>query len=147
VSTPPEIDELASSIARAHPFARVEIDAPLIAEGTYCVDVRIGDRLVTVEWNAAHGYGISLIVEAALDAGPDVRAQTLEEVLKHVAAYLRPATCQIVDDTGKFSCIKAWGHEEPTHTGMRRVDDIGHGKSWIADDEEHLRRLTITGRS
>ena len=144
---PPEVDELATKIAQAHPWARVTIEAPIIRDGTYRVDARLGDRIVTASWTVSQGYEISLVVEGALDTGPDLHLKVLEEVLVHVAVYLGPATCLILDDTGTFACGKPWAHEDLSHAGVRRENGVGHGKSWIANDEEHQWRLAVPRRT
>jgi hypothetical protein len=40
-----------------------------------------------------------------------------------------------------------WAHEDLSHAGVRRENGVGHGKSWIANDEEHQRRLAVPRRT
>jgi|SRR5215510_1454029 len=67
------ISELVDRIRAAFPLARVDVDPPLHERGKYHVDVRLGDRLVVVEWGEQLGFGVSLVIDAALDGGPDFR--------------------------------------------------------------------------
>lgn len=135
MSAPSEIDDLASKITGSHPSADVEVS------GT-CIDVRLGDQRIVIEWDERHGYGISL------GAGSYLRVGTPGEVLEQLATHLAFVTCGILDEEGTFACRKAWGHDNLTHSGVRRdASGGGYGKSWIADDEEHLRRLAIKEKS
>jgi hypothetical protein len=65
---------LARMIRAAFPLATVEVDLPLHDHdhGKHHIDIRLGDRLVIVEWSE-HGVGVSLVLDATLDGGPDFR--------------------------------------------------------------------------
>jgi hypothetical protein len=67
------VSNLADRIRAAFPLARVDIDPPLHESGKFHIDIRLGDRLVVVEWGQQMGFGVSLVIDAALDGGPDFR--------------------------------------------------------------------------
>ena len=68
-----EILDLVRKTRASFPLASVEADPPIRDRGTHHIDIRLGDRFVVVEWSERLGFGISLILEAALDGGPDFR--------------------------------------------------------------------------
>lgn len=67
------ISNLADRIRAAFPLARVDMDPPLHEGGKFHVDIRLGDRLVVVEWGEKTEFGVSLVIDAALDGAPDFR--------------------------------------------------------------------------
>jgi hypothetical protein len=83
------ISYLASQIKGAFPLARIEEDPPADGDGTYHLDICLGDRLVVVEWRPSQGLGVSLVSEeTALDDGPDFRTVDADEALQRVAGLL-----------------------------------------------------------
>jgi hypothetical protein len=83
-----EISDLAGRIRAAFPLATVEVDPPLHDHGKHHVDVRLGDRLVVVEWSAQFGVGVSLVLDAALDGGPDFRLADADAAFRIVKLLL-----------------------------------------------------------
>jgi len=86
-----EISELARKIRASFPLASVEADPPIHERGTHHVDVRLGDRFVVVEWSERLGFGVSLVLEAALDGGPDFRVFDGDRALGIVKLLLTEA--------------------------------------------------------
>jgi hypothetical protein len=85
------ISDLAGRIRAAFPLATVEVDPPLHDRGKYHIDVRLGDRLVVVEWSEQLGVGVSLVLEAALDGGPDFRLADADGAFRIVKLLLLEA--------------------------------------------------------
>lgn len=86
-----DVSELADRIREAFPLASVEVDPPLRESGAHHLDVRLGDRLVVVEWSEQRGIGISLVVDAALDGGPDFHLADANAAFGIVALLLTEA--------------------------------------------------------
>lgn len=91
------IFNLANQITAAFPLARVEEDPPTHGIGNYHLDIRLGDRLVVIEWRPSQGLGVSLVSEAALDSGPDFRTMDADEALQRVAELLHNPSSQRLD--------------------------------------------------
>jgi hypothetical protein len=85
------ISDLADRIRAAFPLARVDMDPPLHEGGKFHVDIRLGDRLVVVEWGEKTGFGVSLVIDAALDGAPDFRLANLDGALGIVKLLLSEA--------------------------------------------------------
>jgi len=85
------ISELAERIRAAFPLATVDVDPPLHDRGTYHIDVRLGDRLIVVEWSQRFGIGVSLVIDAALDGGPDFRLANADGAFRIVKLLLSEA--------------------------------------------------------
>lgn len=75
------ISDLVGRLRAAFPLATVEVDPPLHESGKHHIDVRLGDRLVVVEWSEQLGVGVSLVLDAALDGGPDFRLADADAAL------------------------------------------------------------------
>jgi hypothetical protein len=84
-----QISYLAEQLKSAFPLAHVEEDPPVHPTGNHHLDIRLGDRLVVVEWRPTQGFGVSLVCEAALDDGPDFRTAHIDEALQYAARLLR----------------------------------------------------------
>jgi hypothetical protein len=82
------LSDLAKQIADRFPLATVELDEPVNEGGAEHLDVRLGDRLVVVEWRQPLGFGVSLMTEAALDSGPDFRLASTASTLACVSLLL-----------------------------------------------------------
>ncbi len=67
------------------------MDPPLHEGGKFHVDIRLGDRLVVVEWGEKTGFGVSLVIDAALDGAPDFRLANLDGALGIVKLLLSEA--------------------------------------------------------
>lgn len=91
------MSELANQITAAFPLARVEEDPPAHGHGNHHLEIRLGDRLVVVEWRPSHGLGVSQVSEAALDDGPDFRTMDADEALQRVAELLHNPSSQRLD--------------------------------------------------
>jgi hypothetical protein len=85
------LSDLAHHIKEAFPLARVELDEPANEGGAEHLDVRLGDRLVVIEYRHSLGFGISLVSEAALDSGPDFRLANAEKSFACVSLLLSEA--------------------------------------------------------
>jgi hypothetical protein len=85
------IFNLATRIRTAFPLATVGVDPPLHDCGKYHIDVRLGDRLVTIEWSEQLGIGVSLVLDAALDGGPDFRLPDSDGAFRIVKLLLLEA--------------------------------------------------------
>ena len=85
------IPDLADRIRAAFPLATVDVDPPLHDRGKYHIDVRLGDRLVVVEWSEWFGFGVSLVIDAALDGGPDFRLANADGAFRIVKLLLSEA--------------------------------------------------------
>jgi len=86
-----EISELAGRLHAAFPLATVDVDPPLHDHGKHHIDVRLGDRLVVVEWREQLGFGVSLVLDAALDGGPDFRLASADGAFRIVKLLLSEA--------------------------------------------------------
>lgn len=86
-----EISELVHRIRASFPLATVEVDPPVRDQGNHHVDIRLGDRLVVVEWSERLGFGVSLVLEAALDGGPDFRVADADRAFGIVRLLLSEA--------------------------------------------------------
>jgi hypothetical protein len=82
---------IAKQIADRFPLATVELDEPANEGGAEHLDVRLGDRLVVIEWRQPLGFGVSLVTEAALDSGPDFRLANAVNTLACVSLLLSEA--------------------------------------------------------
>jgi hypothetical protein len=96
------LHDLANAIKAAFPLARVEVDPPAQSGGVYHLDIRLGDRLVVVEWRPQQGLGVSLVTAAALDDGPDFRTTDADEALQRVAELLHNPSSQRLDRDPEF---------------------------------------------
>lgn len=67
----PQVSEFADRVREACPLATVDLDPPLYEHGRHHIDVRLGDRLVVVELGEQRAIGVSLVLDAALETGPD----------------------------------------------------------------------------
>jgi hypothetical protein len=85
------LSHLAQQIKERFPLAKVELDEPANEGGAEHLDVRLGDRLVVVEWRRPLGFGVSLVTEAALDNGPDFRLADSEKAFACVSLLLTEA--------------------------------------------------------
>lgn len=85
------VSNLADRIRAAFPLARVDIDPPLHEGGRFHIDIRLGDRLVVVEWGKQTGFGVSLVIDAALDGGPDFRLANVDGAFGIVKLLLSEA--------------------------------------------------------
>jgi len=86
-----EITDLVRRIRTAFPLATLEVDPPVHDHGKHHIDVRLGDRLVVVDWSERLGFGVSLVLEAALDAGPDFRIADVNRAFGIVKLLLSEA--------------------------------------------------------
>jgi hypothetical protein len=82
------LSDLAHLIADRFPLATVEPDEPANEGDTEHLDVRLGDRLVVVEWRQPLGFGVSLVTDAALDSGPNFRIASTASTLACVSVLL-----------------------------------------------------------
>ncbi len=86
-----EISDLTRKIRASFPLASVEADPPIRDGGTHHIDIRLGDRFVVVEWSERLGFGVSLVLEAALDGGPDFRVSDADRAFGIVKLLLSEA--------------------------------------------------------
>ena len=86
-----EISALVRKIRASFPLASVEADPPIRDRGKHHIDVRLGDRFIVVEWSEGLGFGVSLVVEAALDGGPDFRVADADRAFGIVKLLLSEA--------------------------------------------------------
>jgi hypothetical protein len=95
------LSDLAQQITDRFPLAKVERDDPANEGGAEHLDVRLGDRLVVVEWRHPLGFGVSLVTEAALDSGPDFRLTNAASTLACVSLLLSEAQdARFVEELG-----------------------------------------------
>jgi len=87
----PEISELVREVHASFPLARVDVDPPIYDHGKHHLDVRLGDRLVVVEWSEQLGFSVTLVLEAALDGGPDFRVSDADRAFGIVKLLLSEA--------------------------------------------------------
>jgi hypothetical protein len=93
------ISYLVNELKAAFPLALIEEDPPADGHGNYHLDIRLGDRLVVVEWRPSQGLGVSLVSEAALDDGADFRTMVADEALQRVAELLHnPSSLRLDHD-------------------------------------------------
>lgn len=85
------MSDLADRISKTFPLAVVDVDPPLHDRGKYHIDVRLGDRLVVVEWSERVGFGVSLVMDATLDGGPDFRLASADGAYEIVKLLLSEA--------------------------------------------------------
>lgn len=106
------IPELVAKISAAFPLAKIDVDPPLHEHGTYHIDVRLGDRLVVVEWSEQRAIGVSLVLDAALDGGPDFRLANAEGALRTIKLLLSEA-----QDASFEKDLGNWTAETPETVG------------------------------
>lgn len=82
------VAQFADRLRTAFPLSTVALDPPLDPHGKHIIDVRLGDRLVVIEWSDALGIGVSLIDAPALDGGPDFRLADAESAFRIVKLLL-----------------------------------------------------------
>ena len=99
------IAHLVHEIKAAFPLALIAEDPPAHDGGNYHLDIRLGDRLVVVEWRPSQGLGISLVAEAALDDGPDFRTMDADEALHHVARLLHNPSSHRLDHDPEWRSV------------------------------------------
>ena len=97
-----EISELERRIRASFPLATIDADPPVGDLGRHHLDVRLGDRLVVVEWSELLGFGVSLILDAALEGGPDFRVADADRGLAIIKLLLSEA-----HDTGRDVAARA----------------------------------------
>jgi hypothetical protein len=68
----------------------------------------LGDRLVVVEWSEQLGVGVSLVLDAALDGGPDFRLADADGAFRIVKLLLSEA-----QDTDFGRELGSWATETP----------------------------------
>jgi hypothetical protein len=82
------VSQFADRLRAAFPLSTVTLDPPLDPRAKHFIDVRLGDRLVSIEWSDALGIGVSLIDEPALEGGPDFRLADAESAFRIVKLLL-----------------------------------------------------------
>lgn len=101
------LSHLAERIQRMFPLAKVELDEPVHAGGQRHLDIRLGNRLVVIDEGAA-GFGVSLILEAALDGAPDFRFSDADRALACVSLLLSEAQdAEFKDELGVWEATTA----------------------------------------
>ncbi len=86
-----EIQRLQSRVVRRFPKANVSIDEPVKANGIWFLDIRFAGKHIVVQWQAAHGYGVSDINTATscpLDSKPDEVFMDRDRVFSRVISLL-----------------------------------------------------------
>jgi hypothetical protein len=110
------ISNLVDRIRAAFPLAKVDVDPPLHEGGKFHIDIRLGDRLVVVEHGGQIGFGVSLVIDAALDGGPDFRLANPDGAFGIVKLLLSEA-----QDADFGRELGSWAAEA---TGTVRYEDL-----------------------
>ncbi len=84
-----EIEWLVEQLKKRLPEAQTHVDAPERPKGNHWLDVRQGQKLITVEWRPEQGFGF-YAADAGYGEGPAEIVSSKEEALEKIMISLQP---------------------------------------------------------
>jgi len=82
------IETLARKLSARFPEAKVSLDKPSKANGSWFLDVKLGDHPAVVEWRPRRGFGISAGTTHGYGEGADERHSGVESAFVRVCDLL-----------------------------------------------------------
>jgi hypothetical protein len=83
-----EFESLVEKIREQFPDAQIHIDSPEKPKGNHWLDVKNGEKSVTVEWRPAQGFGF-YAADAGYGEGPQEIIPDMDEAFKKVVSLLQ----------------------------------------------------------
>src|ERR1051325_4443396 len=84
------LEQLQAELRRRVPDAKIRLDAPTNADGTWWVDVEWQGNIATVEWRPNVGFGVAGD-ERGYGEGPDVVVNDAASAADEVTRFLKRA--------------------------------------------------------
>jgi len=83
------IEELGERIRGEVPRADIQIELPAEGDGVWFLTVKLGDPVLSVQWKAVDGFGLSSLPTEGLGDAPDERYSDFEDTASRVVHLLR----------------------------------------------------------
>jgi hypothetical protein len=88
-----QIEVLRNLVAAGIPNATFELDRPAQPQGSWWLDVHLGDRGAAVEWKPGTGFGISVSPSAGYGEGPHETFSNAESAANRLIGLLERGEC------------------------------------------------------
>jgi hypothetical protein len=83
-----QIEILRNLVASTIPNVTFELDRPANPQGSWWLDVHLGDQAASVEWKPGKGFGISASPSAGYGEGPHETFADAESVARRLVGLL-----------------------------------------------------------
>lgn len=86
-----EIQRLKTRVVSRFPEVKISIDEPVKSSGVWFLDIQFAGKHIAVQWQSAHGYGVSDIGSGdscPLDSCPDWIFIDRDEVFRKIITLL-----------------------------------------------------------